>query len=74
MTTQHLSKPIQAFTKTLLFCHIPKNVEEVLVDPKWAQAIQEEIEALQKNNTWRLIPLPKGEEDRGVQVGVLSQI
>jgi len=37
-------------------------VEEALVDPKWAQAIQEEMEASQKNNTWRLIPLPKGKK------------
>ena len=40
-------------------------MEEALVDPKWAQAIQEEMEALQKNNTWRLIPLPKGKKTVG---------
>ena len=59
VSTQHLSNPIHAFIKTLLSCHIPKNVEETLADPKWALAIQEEMEALQNNNSWRLIPLPK---------------
>ena len=39
VSTQHLSKPIQSFTMTLFCCHIPKNVEEALADPKWAQAI-----------------------------------
>jgi len=60
VSTQNLSKPTQVFTKTLIPCHVPKNVEEALADPKWAQAIQVEMEALQKNNIWRLIPLPKG--------------
>jgi hypothetical protein len=30
-----------------------------LIDPKWIQAIKEEMEALQKNDTWTLVPLPK---------------
>ena len=51
VSTQHLSNPIHAFIKTLLSCHIPKNVEETLADPKWALAIQEEMEALQNNNS-----------------------
>jgi len=36
-----------------------------LDDPKWTQAIQEEMEALQKNNTWMLISLPKGKKTLG---------
>ena len=55
--TQALSEPIKTFTHTLSSCHIPNSVELALADPKWAQAIQEELEALQKNNTWRLVPL-----------------
>ena len=50
MTTQALSEPIKTFTHTLSSCHIPRSVEEALADPKWAQTIQEELEALQKNN------------------------
>jgi hypothetical protein len=65
VATQHLSQPIQSFTKTLFSSHIPNNVEEALDDPKWAEAIQEEMEALQKNNTWRLIPLPEGKKTVG---------
>ncbi|RDX77395.1 putative mitochondrial protein, partial [Mucuna pruriens] len=31
-------------------------------DPNWSHAIQEEIGALEKNNTWRLVALPKGKK------------
>ena len=39
---------------------IPSNVQDALADPKWRKAMNEEIEALQKNATWELVPLPKG--------------
>ena len=32
---------------------VPTRVEEALKDPKWAKAMDEEMLALQKNNTWR---------------------
>ena len=51
VSTQGLSKPLKTFTKALFSCHIPNTVEEVLYDAKWAQAIQEELEDLKKNNT-----------------------
>ena len=62
MSTQGLSEPLKTFTQIISSCHIPRSVEEALSDPKWAQAIQEELEALQKNNTWKLVPLPKGKK------------
>ena len=60
MSTQRLSEPLRAFAHTLSSCQIPSSVEEALSDPKWAQAIKEELEALQKNNTWTLSVLPEG--------------
>ena len=62
VSTQGLSKPLKTFTQTLSSCHIPSSVKEALSDPKWAQAMQEELEALKKNNTWKLVPLPKGKK------------
>ena len=62
VSTQGLSKPLKTFTQTLSSCHIPSSVEEVLSDPEWAQAMQEELEALKKNNTWKLVPLPEGKK------------
>ena len=34
-------------------------------DPKGTQAIKEEMEALIKNRTWNLVPLPKGKKAVG---------
>ena len=62
VSTQGLSKPLKTFTQTLSSCHIPSSVEEALSDPEWTQAMQEELEALKKNNTWKLVPLPEGKK------------
>ncbi|WJZ96496.1 hypothetical protein VitviT2T_015178 [Vitis vinifera] len=66
VSTQGLSKPLKTFTQTLSSCHIPSSVEEALSDPEWAQAMQKKkkkkLEALKKNNTWKLVPLPKGKK------------
>jgi len=35
----------------------PMNVKQALLDPKWRAAMKEEFDALQKNNTWSLVPL-----------------
>ncbi|XP_033220901.1 uncharacterized mitochondrial protein AtMg00820-like [Belonocnema kinseyi] len=42
---------------------IPMTYEEVMASPdteKWKQAMQEELEALKKNETWLLLKLPRG--------------
>ena len=62
VSTQGLSKLLKTFTQTLSSCHIPSSVEEALSDPKWAKAMKEELEALKKNNTWKLVPLPEGKK------------
>jgi histone deacetylase 1/2 len=38
----------------------PSNIDEALGDPKWKQAMQEEIDALHKNGTWHLVPYKRG--------------
>ena len=40
-------------------------MQEALRDPEWAQAIMDEMIALQKNNTWTLVQLPKGKRTVG---------
>jgi len=34
--------------------------KEAILDPLWQQAIDEELSALHKTNTWDLVPLPLG--------------
>ncbi|RVW38219.1 Retrovirus-related Pol polyprotein from transposon TNT 1-94 [Vitis vinifera] len=65
VSTQRLSEPLRAFAHTLSSCQIPSRVEEAFSDLKWAQAIKEELEVLQKNNTWVLSVLPEGRKTVG---------
>ncbi|KAI5347546.1 hypothetical protein L3X38_000433 [Prunus dulcis] len=38
------------------------NDEDALSDPQWVDAMHIEMEALNKNATWELVPLPKGKK------------
>jgi hypothetical protein len=44
---------------------VPAGVQEALSNPKWTQAIKEEMEALLKNDTWTLVPLLEGKKAVG---------
>jgi hypothetical protein len=46
-------------------CPVPTNIHEALTNSKWTQAVKEELEALQKNGTWTLVPLPRGKKTVG---------
>eukprot|EP00253_Pinus_taeda_P004843 PITA_04843 len=37
----------------------PQNVREACKDECWIKAMDEELEQIEKNNTWRLVPRPK---------------
>ena len=63
VSTQGLFKPLKTFTQTLSSYQIPSSVEEALSDPEWGQAMQEELKALKKNNTWKLVPLSEGKKN-----------
>ncbi|KAJ3705609.1 hypothetical protein LUZ61_009314 [Rhynchospora tenuis] len=40
----------------------PKNFEEAINQPVWCKAMKEELQALEKNNTWTIVPLPKNKK------------
>ena len=44
---------------------VPETWSEALRDPKWQQAMNLEMEALEKNRTWELVQLPDGKEPVG---------
>ncbi|XP_028787939.1 uncharacterized protein LOC114743903 [Neltuma alba] len=44
---------------------VPTNIDEALALPEWRQAVMEEMEALEKNNTWVVVNLPKGAKSVG---------
>ncbi|KAL5772612.1 hypothetical protein ACOSQ2_012536 [Xanthoceras sorbifolium] len=43
----------------------PKNYAQAILNPNWRQAMNTELEALQLNNTWSLVPLPIGHKPIG---------
>ena len=44
---------------------VPNNLQDTLDNPKWKVAMAEEMKALQKNDTWELVELPKGKKTIG---------
>ena len=44
---------------------IPNRVEDALRDPGWKAAMDEEMMALIRNNTWEIVSLPKGKKAIG---------
>jgi hypothetical protein len=65
VSSHKLSQPLQAFAHQLSSTHIPGDIREALSSPEWSQAIMTEMEALNKNHTWSLVPLPKGKRTVG---------
>jgi Reverse transcriptase (RNA-dependent DNA polymerase) len=43
----------------------PKHFQEALSQPVWCEAMKEELRALEKNNTWVIVPLPKDKKPVG---------
>jgi hypothetical protein len=60
-----LSDSYYAFIGMIDSVSIPRSVYAALQDPKWVTAMQAEMDALQANQTWELVPLPSGEKTVG---------
>jgi hypothetical protein len=57
-----LSPSYRAFVASLQSVVIPKDWLEAKQDPKWREAMWEELRALDKNKTWDLVKLPVGKK------------
>lgn len=62
---EKLSPTFLTFTSQLSSVEIPKNVQEALQVPEWRKAIEEEMYALEKNQTWEVTNLPQGKRTVG---------
>ena len=63
-----LYKVIEPINLFFLFANSrPLNFEETINDYKWRKAMDEEIKAIEKNETQELTTLPKGHEAIGVK-------
>ena len=45
----------------------PSNLEEAKADPMWRKAMEEEISSIQRNETWKLVPLPDSHKPIGLK-------
>ena len=57
-----LSQTVRAFNASLYSNSVPKNVKEALKDSRWRKVMEEEIAALDKNETWVKCEIPKGKK------------
>ena len=61
----NLSKEYRNFVASLSNTTIPRNIHEALESNEWKKVVQEEMAALTKNNTWKLVPRPKDKRTVG---------
>lgn len=55
-----LSAPYQSFLTSMTALQEPQNYAEAALDPQWILAMNQELQALQSNQTWSLVDLPPG--------------
>ncbi|BAT95654.1 hypothetical protein VIGAN_08241400 [Vigna angularis var. angularis] len=60
LSSNHLHFSLSIFSKTE-----PRNYEEVVLFPKWKEAMQAELKALQSNNMWNIVDLPPNKKPIG---------
>ncbi|KAK4395809.1 Retrovirus-related Pol polyprotein from transposon RE1 [Sesamum angolense] len=53
---------------------IPNRAQDVIRDPKWKEAMNEEMKSLQKNSTWEIVDLPERKKTCWMSVGLHHQI
>ena len=65
MSYNSLSTKCRAFTTNLDRIQLPKNIQEAFEIPEWKETVMEEIRALEKNETWEVMNLPRGKKPVG---------
>ncbi|RVW74059.1 Retrovirus-related Pol polyprotein from transposon TNT 1-94 [Vitis vinifera] len=60
-----LSPTFRAFTSSITEIQVPRNIQEAFKYPKWKAAVDEEVQALEKNGTWEITDLPRGKKPIG---------
>lgn len=64
----------KAFSIALTIHKEPESYAQAFLDPRWQDAMQAEIEALQANNTWVMTSLPHGKAPICCKWGFLKLI
>ncbi|CAH9115704.1 unnamed protein product, partial [Cuscuta europaea] len=59
LSYSQLSTSFAAFTSSLSSVSIPLTIQEALSIPEWKKVVLEEMNALEKNQTWQTVEVPK---------------
>lgn len=62
MSYSHVSPACRTFVASLQTVFIPKDWRCAKHNPRWNEAIKEELHALIRNKTWELVQLPEGKK------------
>ncbi|RVW43666.1 Retrovirus-related Pol polyprotein from transposon RE1 [Vitis vinifera] len=65
VTYEGLSPSYRAFATSLDDTQVPNTIQEALKISEWKKAVQDEIDALEKNGTWTITDLPIGKRPVG---------
>ncbi|BBH05359.1 transposable element gene [Prunus dulcis] len=65
VTTHCLSKSYALYLCQLSNVCVPTKQQDALSNPKWTDAMNVKMDALNKNKTWDLVPLPQGKKAVG---------
>lgn len=60
-----ISPAYKSFLASLHSVPVPNNWQVAKQDPRWLSAMKEELQALEKNDTWELVKLPDGKRAVG---------
>ena len=58
VSSKHLSVQHQSFISAIDSVRVPTSVQEALKDKNWIQAMNEEMNALERNETWEIVEQP----------------
>lgn len=58
LSYDRLSSSHKAFSVNLSLVKEPRSFSQAVLDPKWRDAMNREIQTLQDNQTWSVVPLP----------------
>lgn len=62
---KNLSQKYQAYISELATECEPRDFKEASKDPRWIDAMQSEIKALEDNSTWSIVEVPPGKKAIG---------
>ncbi|RVW48959.1 Retrovirus-related Pol polyprotein from transposon RE1 [Vitis vinifera] len=72
VTYEGLSPSYRAFATSLDDTQVPNTIQEALKISEWKKAVQDEIDALEKNGTWTITDLPVGKRLWGARSSLIG--